>query len=172
MGIFYSLQRRWIKTCLGLSCRDADFGGWAWGPGTGLFPVDFSPHCKPLVSFRLHSLSKACLWDWKPEAKMVLLQMWGPSGVTCSSPRLAGSASKGAVGWKDKAGCLVLVLAGGCPQGWTGKMGALGPSGASPELGDGGHGKAFAVRGFSGCLFALMWASLEKRLGGKCWNFK
>lgn len=76
--------------------------------------------------------------------------------MPCLSPQLAGSASKRAVGREDKAGCPVLVLAGGCPQGWTGKMGALEPSGASPELGGGGHGRAFAVRRFSGCLFALM----------------
>ena len=87
---------------------------------------------------------------------MVLLQIRGPSGMTRLSPRLVGSASKGAVGWEDKAGCSVLVLAGGCPQGRTGKMGVLRPSGAGPELGDGGHGRAFAVRGFSGCLFALI----------------
>ena len=79
---------------------------------------------------------------------MVLLQMWGPSGVTCLSPWLAGSASKGAVGWEDKAGCSVLVLAGGCPQGWTGKMGALGPSGASPELGVGDMERHLLSEGF------------------------
>lgn len=66
-------------------CRDSRSGGVRWSQAS-VFSQLIWVHCKPLVSFHLHSLSKAwlCLvFFWlvaqTPEAKRVLLQLWGQS---------------------------------------------------------------------------------------------
>lgn len=81
------------------------------------------------------------------------------------------SASKGPFGLEDKAGAH--------PQGWAGKMWALGPPGADTEL---GHRKEWTEQG-SSCyqkVFRLpahpdvsrTLFQLEKRLRKKCWRYK
>lgn len=86
-----------------------------------------SAHCRPLVSFHLHSLSKAwlCLSFW-------LANLDGPVSDV-------GTAWAGPVG-----------------RGWTGKMWVLGTSGQVLRWGmQVMGGVAVAIRDISGCLPTL-----------------